>query len=104
MAESLEALLERAAAGVTVDPDHVATVVGERLRHAEPVSRNGWRRPLAAVAVAAAIIAVVVAVVPSTRHAVADFLGIGAVRVSDAPATGGPYTGLDLGPAVTLDE
>ena len=40
------------------------------------------------VAVAAAVIALLVALVPTTRHAVADFLGIGAVRVSTAPPTG----------------
>jgi len=102
---TLEALLERTAAELTpVDTDRMAAAVGARLREgaATPSSRR-WRRPLLVVVAVAAVIALVVAVVPGTRRAVADFLGIGAVRISGAPATGGPYTGLDLGPDVSLD-
>ncbi len=102
---AVEALLERTAGGLAVEPERLALAVGQRLRAGEGApTPSGWRRPVLVVAVAAAVIALVVAIVPTTRHAVADFLGIGAVRVSTAPPTGGPYSGLDLGPAVTLDE
>src|SRR4051812_6458434 len=104
---ALEAILERAAGALPVDGDRLALAVGERLRagdqDATPASWR-WRRPLVAVAVVSAVIALVVAVVPTTRHAVADYLGVGAVRGSKAPPTGGPYSGLDLGPAVSLDD
>ena len=100
----LEALLERTSAGLApVDADRLATAVGDRLRQGDAPGGSRWRRPLLVVAAAAAVIALVVAVVPSTRAAVADFLGIGAVRISNAPPTGGPYAGLDLGPEETLD-
>ena len=88
---ALEALLERTAAGLPpVDADRLATAVGDRLRHGDGPAAARWRRPLLIVAAAAAVIALVVAVVPSTRRAVADFLGIGAVRISTSPPTGGP--------------
>ena len=104
MAE-LEALLERTAAALPVaDADRLAQVVGGRLRAGSVAGGPpAWRRPLLIVAAAAAVIALVVAVLPTTRHAVADFLGIGAVRVTPGVATG-PAVGLDLGPAVSLDE
>jgi hypothetical protein len=102
---ALEALLERAAAEMApVDADRLALAVGRRLREGDGAVGARWHRPVLIVVAAAAVIALVVAVVPTTRRAVADFLGIGAVRISGAPATGGPYTGLDLGPAVSLDD
>ena len=103
---AVEMLLERVGAALpATDTDRLATAVGERLRM-EPAGSTAprWRRPVLVALAAAAVIALIVALLPPTRHAVADFLGIGAVRISSEPATGGPYTGLELGPAVTLDE
>jgi len=102
---ALEALLEHTAAGLPpVDGDRLATAVADRLRQGDGAAASRWRRPLLVVVAAAAVIALVVAVVPGTRRAVADFLGIGAVRISNSPPTGGPYAGLALGPEATLDD
>src|SRR5438874_1264442 len=96
---AVETLLERTAAAMpAVDLDALATAVADRIR-TEPVPpmRPRWRRPLLIAAAAAAVLAIIVAVLPTTREAVADFLGVGGVRISSDAPTGGPYKGLQLG-------
>src|SRR5215211_6909574 len=66
--------------------------------------RPTWPVPrwLAAAAVAVAVLAVALAL-PGPRHAVARFLGIGAVRVREAPPTGQLGAPLRLGRLVPVE-
>jgi hypothetical protein len=116
---TVEAMLRRAALSLSVPPpDAMARAVGDRLRAEASAPRpSRWHRPAFIALAAAVVVALIVAVVPSTRSAVADFLGIGGVRIEPSPAPlpapttstfattpTDPYAGLHLGQAVTFDE
>ena len=116
---TLDALLARAASGVPVpDADTFARRVADRVRAGAPtraVARPPWRRPLWVVIALAVVIAIVIAALPATRSAVADWLSIGGVRIQSGSTTV-PHTtvtltttpgtdafaGLDLGTRMTL--
>jgi hypothetical protein len=102
----LEALLERAAAAVDVsDADRLLDEVLVGLPAAPAPTRRRDLRPLAYAAAVLVIALLAVLAWPSARHAVADFLGIGAVRihaVDELPPD--VTTSLDLGTPVTADE
>jgi hypothetical protein len=119
---NLEAVLTRTALALPgPSPDDMARAVGQRLRTEPGASGRAapWRRPLIIAVAAVVVLGLVVALLPPARSAVADFLGIGGIRVqsvstSPAPSSGAtstfastpsdPYAGLHLGRAVTLDE
>jgi hypothetical protein len=85
----------------------LTSLVRERIASA-PARPLSWsRRPAVLVAAAAVMIAVLgVVAVPTSREAVADFLGIDGIRISfDDPPAGEPVgTELALGKRVTFDE
>jgi hypothetical protein len=118
--------LERALAGVRdlvaypVTPD-LATAVRSSLEHVQrprltvlpgalrPVIRPAWHRVVAAAAAAILMFSGVLALSPTTRRAVANFLGIGAVKITlQAPPSSPPVRqlgdGLDLGIVVGLGQ
>lgn len=117
-AASLERALRQAAAAVRwPDDTDLAPAVGARLRSQPPVPGRPWRGPrrVVAVGLAAAVLlaASVVAGVPASRHAVADWLGLGGVRITVATPQGPPHStppptpapsgrGLQLGQPATL--
>jgi len=89
----LEAILTRTAHSLPVPAsDAFARGVGDRLRaESEAAPRpSPWRRRALVAVVAAAILALIVALLPPTRHAVADFLGIGGVRIQSVSTTSLP--------------
>ena len=97
--------LERALRELEVEwpptPD-IAAAVSARL-HA-PRRRRTWRLQLAyAAALLALVVAATMAVSPEARSTVLRWLGITGVEIRKAPSKPLP-TGLDLGPAATLDE
>lgn len=103
MAEvTLEERLAAMGAGLTFPgEDRLAEDVVVALRR--PVAAAAWRRPLLVAAAIVVAVAVVLAAVPGTRHAVARLLGLEhlPVRVGVVlPPTGG----VDLGPPLTLAE
>jgi hypothetical protein len=118
----LETVLVRTASTLPIPvPDTFAAAVVERIQ-AEPSGAAPpprWRRPALIALAAAAVLALLVALLPPARSAVADFLGIGGVRISSAPATttpassapsttfastpDDPYAGLRLAHVVALD-
>lgn len=126
--ESAAAVLDQQVAGVDVAPA-VLRRIGERSpgtrRRRWALRGNGplvsWRSALAAVATVALAAGLVVAAVPSARHTVARWFGVGAVEVRRQPVDTPPPTAspdtttpattvlapsvVDLfGPAVTADE
>ena len=76
-----------------------------RGRAARPAVRAGWARVAVALAVAMAVVVAAAALSPSTRRAVADWLGIGAVEIQygDGPPAA-TVSQLDLGRRVGLEE
>ena len=107
----LERRLEALAGGLDFPPvPNVARAVGARLE-AGPVRREPWWRPWGWNPVAATALALVVLVtgaviaLPGARDAVADFLGIGGVRIEFGDRLPSPRaTVLDLGDHVSLAE
>jgi hypothetical protein len=84
----------------------LTSLVRERIV-ATPPHLSWWRRPAVLVAAAAVTIAALgVVAVPTSREAVADFLGIDGIRISfDDPPVGEPVgTELALGKRVTFEE
>src|SRR5262245_35539275 len=88
-------------------PSDLASAAGQRLRQRVPARRRWRLRPALVLAVAAVIIAALIAGIPASRDAVADWLGIGAVKIEtgarDLPPVG-PGQSLSLGDRVTLSE
>src|SRR3954464_2851469 len=84
----------------------LASAVGARLRAGERRRLPVPRLRLVVMAVAVVLIAaVVVAGIPRPRHAVADWLGLGAVKVTLSPTTSlsvSPGQPLQLGQEMTL--
>jgi hypothetical protein len=94
--EDLGRHLELSDANVDVVADAIA-----RIEHATIRARR--RHFVGALAVAAAVIATLIVSVPATRHAVADLLGLGGERITQAttlPAELG--TQLDLGRPISV--
>jgi hypothetical protein len=80
----------------TLADDVLAALAGAPTSHP-------WRRRLLAAAAVVLIVAAVVAAIPSTRHAIARWLGLEHLPIHigvELPETGG----VDLGPATTLAE
>jgi hypothetical protein len=109
--DDLRAELVELAASIEFPTEpNLAPLVADRIRagvRPQPAPRQLIARRGFAVSLAVAVVLVsaVMVLSPSTRHAVADFLGIGGARIefSNEPAAG-IATDLQLGDRVSLDE
>jgi hypothetical protein len=91
------------------EPDLAARVGAEIRRGArpEPIRRRIFTRPgfAYALAVTVAVVGALLVFSPATRHAVADFLGIGGIRIEQTGESPAPIArDLDLGARVPLED
>lgn len=107
----LEQRLSALAGAIEFPPvRNVAPAVTARIRAGRAPHRSWWRslwsEPVAAGAVAVGLLLGAVLVVsPGAREAVADWLGVGGIRIEFGDRAPSPVaTGLDLGERVTLSE
>ena len=93
--------LERALAALAEDAfpptPSLARAVGERLAEDEAPPAPRWRWVPAAALAAAVLAALVLLASPGAREAVADWFGIGGVRIQNDDPGGAPEIGSDLG-------
>jgi hypothetical protein len=90
----------------------LATAIHHRLEESPKPSRVRaplglrWQPAMATLAILVVIAVAALTFSPQARNAVADFLGVGGVRIGfdDSPPTATPNEGPDLGPEVPLEE
>lgn len=90
----------------------LASAVRQRLEEGPKPSRVRsplglrWQPAMATLAILVVIAVAALSFSPQARNAVADFLGVGGVRIGfdDSPPTVTPNEGPDLGPEVSLEE
>lgn len=104
--ERLESMLFELADSIDYpDTPQLASAVKQQIE-AEPVRprRKAWNWRPALVAAAVVLIAVIgtLTLSPQAREAVADFLGIGGVRIGYGDRAPAPVRDLDLGPRTTI--
>lgn len=108
MADRMDALLIEVGRDLDWPEIEIATRVGARIRSGPQAStRRAWLPRFAfATAVVVVLAAGTLVFSPTTRRAVADFLGIGGVRIQYGTPTATPQLGseFDLGEPVTLAE
>ena len=108
MADRMDALLMEVGRELDWPEIDIATRVGTRIRSApQTSSRRAWLPRFAfATAVVVVLAAGTLVFSPATRRAVADFLGIGGVRIQYGTPAATPQLGseFDLGDPVTLAE
>lgn len=107
MTDRMDALLMEVGRDLDWPEIEIASRVGARISSAPQPSRRAWLPRFAfATAVVVVLAAGTLVFSPTTRRAVADFLGIGGVRITFGTPTATPALGseFDLGEPVTLAE